>query len=201
MRPIFIYLFILFSLAAAQNSSKANVPIPVYTYFIINKIPHDYQAFTQGLVFDGGFLYESTGRHKQSSLRRVDPSNGAIVTLHSLADEYFGEGITIFEDRIYQLTWQSYTGFVYDKSTFLVMEEFFYNTEGWGITHDSTWLLVSDGSATISFLDPHTFEVKHKIEVTANGTPVTMLNELEFVNGEIFANILSSNRIARIDPT
>jgi len=201
MRSVVLSLSIFLTLLIAGASIAASTPIPVYTYFIVNKIPHDYQAYTQGLVYDGNFLYESTGRYKESSLRRVDPSTGAVITLHSLADEFFGEGITIFEDRIFQLTWQSYTGFVYDKSTFLVMEEFFYNTEGWGITHDNTWLLVSDGSATISFLDPHTFEIKRKIEVTADGKPVTLLNELEFVNGEIFANILSSNRIARIDPT
>ena len=118
-----ILVFLLpFSTMADQNEKN---DIPVYTYLIVNKIPHDYQAYTQGLVFDSGFLYEGTGRKGQSSLREVDPSNGAVINLHSLADELFGEGITIYNNKIYQLTWQAYTGFVYDKDTFLLMEEFF----------------------------------------------------------------------------
>jgi glutamine cyclotransferase len=185
----------------AQNQksvSKSN--IPVYTYFIVNKVPHDPMAFTQGLAFDGGYLYEGTGRRGQSSLRRVNPDDGAVITLHSLAEEYFGEGITVFNDRIYQLTWQSYTGFVYDKDTFLLMEEFFYNTEGWGITHNGTNLIISDGTSNLYFLDPTTFEVLRQIAVTDDKGAVTSLNELEYIKGEIYANILNSNHIARINP-
>ena len=174
--------------------------IPEYTYLIINRIPHDHQAYTQGLVFDNGYLYESTGRHGYSSLRKVDPDNGAVLTLHSLPEEFFGEGITIFRNRIYQLTWQEYTGFVYDRETFLVMEEFFYNTEGWGITHDQTYLIISDGSSHLYFLNPDTYDVQKQIEVKDINSPVNNLNELEYINGEIFANVLYSNRIARIDP-
>ena len=174
--------------------------IPVYTYFIVNKVPHDFNAYTQGLVFSDGFLYESTGRRGQSSLRKVNPDDGAVITLYSLAEEFFGEGITIFEEKIYQLTWQSYTGFIYDKSTFLLMEEFFYNTEGWGITHNGKELIVSDGTSTLYFLDPVTFEILRQITVTDDKGPVQNLNELEYVNGEIFANVLYSYRIARIDP-
>jgi len=187
---------VLISTAAQPGQNK----IPIYTYFIVSKIPHDYQAYTQGLVFDSGYLYEGTGRRGHSSLRKVDPSNGAVINLHPLADELFGEGITIYDNKIYQLTWQAYTGFVYDKDTFLLMEEFFYNTEGWGITHNNKNLIVSDGSANLFFLDPITFEVTNQIEVTGAQGPVDKLNELEYINGEIFANVLYSNKIARINP-
>jgi glutamine cyclotransferase len=190
----------LFTLAAQDNSREQAPAIPVYTYFIINTIPHDYNAYTQGLTFDGGYLYEGTGRRGQSSLRRVSPEDGSIITLHPLDEEFFGEGITIFDNKIYQLTWQSFTGFVYDKDTFLLMEEFFYNTEGWGITHNGEHLIVSDGTAKLYFLDPVTFEIIKELMVTDGLGPVPNLNELEYVNGEIFSNILYSNRIARINP-
>jgi glutamine cyclotransferase len=197
-----ICFLVLTNFLFAQNSAEdTKSTIPVYTYFIVNKIPHDFNAYTQGLVFNDGYLYESTGRRGHSSLRKVDPDNGAVITLHPLAEEFFGEGITIFGEKIYQLTWQSYTGFIYDKSTLLVMEEFFYNTEGWGITHNGEHLIVSDGTPTLYFLDPVTFEVLSKLNVTDDKGPVTNLNELEYVNGQIFANVLYSYRIARIDPT
>jgi len=193
--------FILASTVFAQgNLNDQKKTIPVYTYFIVNKVPHDFNAYTQGLVYNDGFLYESTGRRGQSSLRKVNPDDGAVLTFHSLADEFFGEGLTIFNERIYQLTWQSYTGFIYDKSTFLVMEEFFYDMEGWGITHNGKELIVSDGSSTLFFLDPVTFENLREINVTDDNRSIQSLNELEYVNGEIFANILYSNRIVRIDP-
>jgi glutamine cyclotransferase len=187
-------------LFAQDTSSEIKTSIPVYTYFIVNKVPHDFNAYTQGLVYNDGFLYESTGRKGQSSLRKVNPDDGAVVNMHSLSEEFFGEGITILDEKIYQLTWQSYTGFIYDKSTFLVMEEFFYNTEGWGITHNGKELIVSDGTSTLFFLDPVTLEILREIIVTDNSGPVQNLNELEYVNGEIFANVLYSYRIARIDP-
>jgi len=188
------------NLYARDPQSARSKTIPEYTYLIVKRIPHDYQAYTQGLVFDHNYLYEGTGRHGQSSLRRVDPDNGAILAIHKLPAEFFGEGITIFNDKIYQLTWQEFTGFVYDRETFLVMEEFFYNTEGWGITHDGTYLIISDGTDLLYFLDPQTYEVVKTIEVRDNKEAVKNLNELEFINGEIFANILYSDRIARIEP-
>jgi glutamine cyclotransferase len=204
LRPMTICLIItVLSISGFTQDivKETKSTIPVYTYFIANKIPHDFNAYTQGLVFNDGYLYESTGRRGQSSLRKVDPENGAVITLHPLADEFFGEGITILDDKIYQLTWQSYTGFIYDKSTFLVMEEFFYNTEGWGITHNGRDLIISDGTSTLYFLDPITLEVLSQINVTDDKGPVQNLNELEYINGEIFANVLYSYRIARIDPT
>ena len=200
--PIMIVLFLILasSLYGQNQLGEKKNTIPVYTYFVVNKLPHDFNAYTQGLVFSEGFLYESTGRRGQSSLRKVNPEDGAIISFHSLADEFFGEGITIFHEKIYQLTWQSYTGFIYDKSTLLVMEEFFYNTEGWGITHNNKELIVSDGTSTLTFLDPGTLEIIREVNVTDNNGLVENLNELEYVNGEIFANILYSYRIARIDP-
>jgi len=199
IRIVLVLIWVSNVFSQINPSDQINT-IPVYTYFIVNKVPHDFNAYTQGLVFNDGFLYESTGRRGQSSLRKVDPGDGAVLTFHSLADEYFGEGITIFNEKIYQLTWQSYTGFIYDKSTFLLMEEFFYNMEGWGITHDGKELIVSDGTSTLYFLDPVTLENLREINVTDANGPIQSLNELEYVNGEIFANILSSYRIARIDP-
>ena len=197
-----LLLLVLINTTYAQNLiTDTKNKIPVYTYFIVNKVPHDFNAYTQGLVYNDGFLYESTGRRGQSSLRKVNPDDGAVITFHSLADEFFGEGITILDEKIYQLTWQSFTGFIYDKSTFLVMEEFFYNTEGWGITHNGKELIVSDGTSTLYFLDPVTFEILREIKVVDDKGLVESLNELEYVNGEIFANILYSYKIARIDPT
>jgi len=195
-------LFVIWtsSILAQNNSGRKINTLPIYTYIIVNKVPHDFNAYTQGLVYSEGFLYESTGRRGQSSLRKVNPEDGAIIAFHSLADEFFGEGITILDDKIYQLTWQSYTGFVYDKSTFLLMQEFFYNTEGWGITHNGKELIVSDGTSTLFFYDPVTFEILREVNVTDDKGPVENLNELEYVNGEIFANILYSYNIARIDP-
>ena len=192
-------LFLSPVLLAGNLSEKNESRTPVYTFLIVNKIPHDFQAYTQGLVFDNGYLYEGTGKRGHSSLRRVDPENGAILTMHQLADEFFGEGITIFDNKIYQLTWQAYTGFVYDKDTFLFMEEFFYNTEGWGITHNNQQLIISDGTNNLYFLDPSTFEVLKQIQVSDENGPVNNLNELEFIDGEVYANILGSYKIARIN--
>ena len=203
MRMLVLIFYLMFShfFLNAQDRIAAKIEgVPVYTYFIVNQIPHDFNAYTQGLAFDDGYLYESTGRRGQSSLRKVNPDDGAVISLHSLADEYFGEGITIYNNKIYQLTWQAYTGFVYDKVTFLLMEEFFYNTEGWGITHDGTHLIVSDGTSILYFLDPVTFEVVRQINVTDDQGPVPNLNELEYIKGEIYANILYDNRIAMIQP-
>ena len=188
------------SVSGTTPSTKEKQQVPEYTYLIVKRIPHDHQAYTQGLVFNNGYLYEGTGRRGYSSLRKVDPDNGAVIAIHVLPDEFFGEGITIFKDRIYQLTWQEYTGFVYDRETFLLMEEFYYHTEGWGITHDQSNLIISDGTANLYFLDPATFQVKKQIEVLENNEPVENLNELEYIKGEIFANVLYSNRIARINP-
>ncbi|MBE0431138.1 MAG: glutaminyl-peptide cyclotransferase [Dehalococcoidia bacterium] len=173
---------------------------PVYTYDIVNVYPHDRDAFTQGLVFEDGVLYEGTGLYRHSTLRRVDLETGNILQVRELPAEYFGEGITIYEDRIIQLTWLSNIGFVYDKDTFELLREFSYPTEGWGITHDGERLIMSDGTSTIYFLDPQSFEQTGQLEVFDGDGPVTRLNELEYIKGEIYANVWQTDRIARISP-
>jgi len=174
--------------------------IPVYTYNITSIYPHDRDAFTQGLVFEGGFLYEGTGLLGQSTLRRVEFETGEILQVHELPVQFFGEGITIYGDKIIQLTWRSNIGFVYDKNSFELLQEFNYSTEGWGITHDGTRLIMSDGTSTLHFLDPQTLEEIGQLEVFDNRGPVTRLNELEYIQGEIYANVWQTDRIAIIAP-
>jgi glutaminyl-peptide cyclotransferase len=175
--------------------------IPTYRYKIVNTFPHDPQAFTQGLEFHDGYLYEGTGQYGKSSLRRVELRTGRIVQIHRLPNEYFGEGITILGDKIYQLTWQNGVCFVYDKRTFRQITQFRYYGEGWGLTNDGKHLIMSDGSETITFRDPETFAEVRRITVRAQGKPVKNLNELEYIEGEIWANIWYSDIIARIDPS
>jgi len=171
-----------------------------FTYKVINAYPHDRNAFTQGLVFESGVLYEGTGLRGHSTLRRVELASGDVLQIRKLPDRFWGEGITIFGERIIQLTWQSGVGFVYDKNSFELLEEFHYPTEGWGITHDGERLIMSDGTSTLCFLDPETLEEIGRIEVCDQNGPVTTLNELEYVQGEIYANVWQTDRIARIAP-
>ena len=174
--------------------------IPVYSYSIVNSYTHDRTAFTQGLVFEDGVLYEGTGLLGHSSLRRVELETGAILQIRELPDQFFGEGVTIYGNEIIQLTWQSNVGFVYDKNSFELLQQFNYPTEGWGITHDGEHLIMSDGTSTLHFLDPQTFEETSQLTVFDNNGPVTRLNELEYVQGEIYANVWQTDRIARIAP-
>jgi glutamine cyclotransferase len=194
-----VLVFCCLSLQACLTPGNPDV-IPVYSYNIVNTYPHDPDAFTQGLVFDDGVLYEGTGLYGQSSLRRVELETGDILQIRELSDQFFGEGIAIRGDRIIQLTWQSNIGFVYDKNSFELLQEFDYSTEGWGITYDGTRLIMSDGTSTLHFLDPQTFEETGQVEVFDNNGPVTRLNELEYVEGEIYANVWQTDRIARIAP-
>lgn len=173
---------------------------PVYTFRILNSYTHDRDAFTQGLVFENGTLYEGTGLYGKSSLRRVDLETGDVLQVHPLPAEYFGEGITIFEDAIIQLTWQSKKGFIYDKNSFEVLRDFKYETEGWGITSDGKHLIMSDGTSTLYILDPETLKNVGYIQVHDNGRPVNNLNELEYINGQIYANVWHTDSIAMIDP-
>jgi len=189
------------------DSKNSNIPnnstnetFKNFTYEILNTYPHDKNAFTQGLVFDDGVLYEGTGLRGQSSLRRVELDTGNILQIHNLSSQFFGEGITIFGNRIIQLTWQSKIGFVYDKDTFELIQEFNYSTEGWGITHDGDRLIMSDGTETVYFLHPETFEVVDEIKVYYNGEPVKLLNELEYIDGEIYANVWQTDQIVKIAP-
>ena len=174
--------------------------MPTFTYKVVNTYPHDRAAFTQGLELDNGVLYENTGLNGQSTLRRVDLSSGKVLQSQALSSEYFGEGITVWKDQIIQLTWQSHLGFVYDKASFKLLKQFNYPTEGWGLTHDDAYLIMSDGTPVIHFLDPNTLQEVKKIEVRDARGPVVNLNELEYICGEIFANIWQTDRIARISP-
>jgi len=174
--------------------------IPVYTYNVVKTYPHDRNAFTQGLVFEDGVLYEGTGGFGNSTLRRVELETGDVLQIRELSAQFFGEGITIYKDKIIQLTWKSNIGFVYDKNSFELLQEFNYSTEGWGITNDGTRLIMSDGTSTLHFLNPQTFEEIGQLGVFDNDGPVTRLNELEYVQGEIYANVWQTNRIARIAP-
>ena len=184
----------------AANSIPSSSNITTYTYRIVATYPHDPSAFTEGLAFANGFLYEGTGLYGQSSLRQVALENGSVLKINQLADEYFGEGVTIIGARIIQLTWRSHIGFVYDLDNFTLLGNFSYSTEGWGLTNDGSRLIMSDGTATFRFLDPVTFATLGQIEVHDDHGPVTQLNELEYIHGEIFANIWQTNRIAQISP-
>lgn len=160
--------------------------IPIYSYNIINTYPHDVSAYTEGLVFESGFLYESTGRFNESTLRKVDLQTGEILKLQKLNENYFGEGITLYNNKIYQLTWKSNVGLIYDKDSFTLINKFYYNTEGWGITHNDEYLIMSDGTDEIYFLNPKNFKKVYSIKVHDGFRPVTKLNELEFIKGEIY---------------
>jgi glutaminyl-peptide cyclotransferase len=183
---------------AAASASATTIPIVSAT--IVHTYPHDPHAFTQGLEFYEGKLYESTGRTGQSSLRECVLATGKVLRSVKLPAQEFGEGLTIFRGKIYQLTWLSKKGFIYDVRTFKKIGEFPYASEGWGLTHDDASLILSDGTNRLQFLDPATFAVTKTLEVYAGNEAVTNLNELEYIHGEIFANIWHSTRIARIDP-
>jgi glutamine cyclotransferase len=195
-------------LAAAQD--HGNVPGPAYPgscpeprvqgIRIVRVLPHDPEAFTQGLAWDGGFLYEGTGLHGRSTLRKVDPATGRVLRLHRLEGKYFGEGIAVAGGRIVQLTWRSGTGFIYEKASFREAGRFSYPGEGWGITFDGRRFIMSDGSPRLRCLDPRTFRRVATIQVRSGGRPLSRLNELEYVNGRILANIWGSDRIAVISP-
>lgn len=186
--------------ATAPAGSPTPQAIPVYSYRILHVYPHDPAAFTQGLVYEDGVLYEGTGLRGRSSLRRVALATGEVLQQRDLPDQLFGEGITIWGDAVIQLTWQSHVGFVYDKASFDLRRQFRYPTEGWGITHDGTRLIMSDGTATLHFWDPATLAEIGQVKVYDDAGPVTRLNELEYVRGEIYANIWQTDRVARIDP-
>ncbi len=173
--------------------------IPVLTVEVLKKYPHDPHAFTQGLEYFEGFLYESTGETGQSSVRKVDLESGRVLQKKDLSSEYFGEGLTIFRGKIYQLTWLSKTGFVYDLRSFKKLQEFQYDGEGWGLAHDDSNLILSDGTNRLRFIDPGSFKVVSTLEVYAGKEAVTNLNELECIGKDIYANVWHSNRIARID--
>jgi glutaminyl-peptide cyclotransferase len=173
---------------------------PEYSFKLVHVFPHDPAAFTQGLAYRDGFLYEGTGMNGRSSLRKVRLDTGEVVQRVDLASEYFGEGVTLLKDQVVQLTWRSQTGFVYNLSDFRLLRQFSYSGEGWGLATNERELFMSDGTAEIRVLDPATFAEKRRFTVRDGDTPIDQLNELEFVEGEIFANVWQTDRIARISP-
>lgn len=173
---------------------------PVARYQVVHVYPHDPQAFTQGLNFVDGVLYEGTGLNGKSSVRKVKLENGQVLQIQKVGDEYFGEGIAVFRDRIFELTWRSEIGFIYDRSSLARIGSFTYRGEGWGLTTDGTRLIMSDGSSSLRFLDPATQKETGRIQVRDGSVAVEELNELEFVKGEVLANVWQTDRIARIDP-
>jgi glutamine cyclotransferase len=172
----------------------------LYTYSIIKTYPHDTNAFTEGLVFNNGVLYESTGLLGVSSVRRVDLESGEVLQEYLLPDQYFGEGLTVDNDSLVQLTWLNKVGFVYDKDTFSLLGNFSYSSEGWGLTNNGTALIMSDGTSKITFLDPNTFQKVGEINVHDGNTTISNINELEYIKGDIYANIWMTQKIAIINP-
>lgn len=173
---------------------------PEYTFKVVHVFPHDPNAYTQGLVYHNGFLYEGTGLKGRSSLRKVKLETGEVLQKIDVPQQFFGEGIAIFKNQILQLTWTAHTGFIYDLSDFHKLGQFTYPTEGWGLTSYDTELFMSDGTSVIHVIDANTFREKRQFTVLDGSTPVTKLNELEFVGDQIFANVWQSDRIARISP-
>lgn len=195
------------NVAAPAAQQKGSTPathnrnaLAYYTYEIVNTYPHDATAFTQGLEFHDGFLYESTGRNGASSLRKVELTTGKVLQQRDVPIQYFAEGLTILKDRVYQLTWQAEKGFVYDLQTFKLLKEFPYRGEGWGLTHDEQFLIMSNGTNQIRFLDPKNYAVKRTISVVDRGMPLSELNEIELIKGVIYANVWQTDQIVQVDP-
>ena len=178
----------------------SQLSLPVYGYRVVRTYPHDPKAFTQGLQFVDGFLYEGTGLNGSSSIRKVKLETGEVVQQRDVARAYFGEGITVWKTDVIQLTWQSQVAFVYDKATFAPRGTFKYKGEGWGLTHDGTNLIMSDGTNQLRVLNPATFAERRRINVTAAGAPLRDLNELEYMKGEILANVWTTDSVARVAP-
>ncbi|HZI18903.1 MAG TPA: glutaminyl-peptide cyclotransferase [Pyrinomonadaceae bacterium] len=188
--------------AATNGGPTAGPPArpPIYGYEVVNVFPHDPGSFTQGLIFHGGALIESAGQYGVSSLRRVELGTGKVLKKVAVPPQYFAEGLTLMGGRLYQLTWEHGKGFVYDVETFEKTGEFHYDGEGWGLTTDGQSLILSDGTSRLRFISPDDFRVTRAVNVADGGRPVRELNELEYVRGEVWANVWHDERIARIDP-
>ncbi len=198
-RRAFLLALLVYAVAAT-SAAQAPAAGPA-AYQIVHVYPHDSQAFTQGLIFVDGHLYESTGLNGRSSLRMEDLSTGRVLQHYDLPAQYFGEGVTEWGSTLVQLTWTSHTGFVYDRFSFTLLRTFHYAGEGWGLTHDDKQLIMSDGTPYIRFLNPKSFRETRRIRVIDEaGHPVQNLNELEYIHGEIYANVWETDRIARISP-
>jgi glutaminyl-peptide cyclotransferase len=196
---VFVCAFIA-SVLVPQAVTKSPTSTHIDGYQIVHVYPHDPKAFTQGLIYRDGHLYESTGLNGKSSLRMVDLVTGQVLQKHDLSGEYFGEGLTDWGSALIQLTWTTHKAFVYDLFSFSTLKTFDYKTEGWGLTHDDAQLIMSDGTAYLQFLDPKSFRMIRRLQVVDDAGPVQNLNELEYIHGEIYANIWQTDRIARISP-
>jgi glutaminyl-peptide cyclotransferase len=200
---LFILVFLFAStivLTMLSNSSKPPEPAPTYSYTVIKTYPHDQNAFTEGLFYADGYLYESTGLYGSSTLRKVELETGKVLQETVLSDLFFGEGCTIIDKSVIQLTWQSHVGFVYDKETFQVQGNFTYATEGWGITFNGTCLIMSDGTDNLYYLNPETYQPIGQVQVHDANSSITNINELEYINGDVYANIWQTQKIAIINP-
>ena len=184
---------------ACAVASTAQAAIPVYGFVVKNTYPHDPQAFTQGLFYRDGFLYESTGLNGRSSIRKVELKSGKVVQKQDLPSDVFGEGATAVGDHLIGLTWTSQVGYVFDLKSFKLKQRFEYVGEGWGLANDAKHLYMSDGSSFIRILDAKTMKELRRIQVTADGLPLEQLNELEMVEGELYSNVWGTDVIARID--
>ncbi len=187
-------------LAVCGGQARPSTVAPVSAFTVVHTYPHDPNAFTQGLEYFDGRLYESTGLNGRSSIREVEIETGRVIRRRPLSPSFFGEGLTLWKSELVQLTWQSGLAFVYDRATFEPVRTFTYTGEGWGLTHDRDSLIMSDGTDALRFLDPATFRERRRVTVTDGGAPVRELNELEYVKGEIYANVWQTSRIVRIDP-
>jgi glutamine cyclotransferase len=199
MRVVACLFLVTVALLSARPVAQGGSQ-PIYGYRIVNVYPHDVQAYTQGLVFIEGYFFESTGLLGRSTLRKVEPATGRVVQQRPIDAKYFAEGLTEWKGQLVQLTWKGGLGFVYDRTTFAPIRTFDYTGEGWGLTHDGTSLILSDGSSSLRILSPVSFQETKKLAVRDRGAPVSNLNELEVVRGEIYANVWHTNRIARISP-
>lgn len=203
---VFIWFFLIVIKANAQpydsllSYFSQKEQIPRYQVQVIAVYPHDPQAFTEGLIYDNGFLYESTGLYGESSLRKVDLNTGEVIHLVKVEDQYFGEGLTLVDSTLIQLTWESKAAFLYDKNTLELEKAVCYPYEGWGITYDGNHLIVSDGSNLLRFLDPRNFCLIRELPVSSEEKPIEQLNELEYVDGKIYANVWHTDIIIIIDP-
>ncbi len=185
------------TLAFGANASAA---APEYGYRVVHAYPHDPNAFTEGLFYLDGFLYESTGEEGHSAVRKEELETGKVLLSRAIPPTLFGEGIVAWKDRLYELTWQSQVGFIYDRATLTPFARFSYPGEGWALTRDDKRIIMSDGTPELRFLDPDSLKEIGRIKVTDEGRPVSDINELEYVKGEVYANIWKTNRIARINP-
>jgi glutaminyl-peptide cyclotransferase len=201
--PLLPFLPILPVVLLAQTATipPSTSRVPVYHYTVLHSYPHDSDAFTEGLEYHDGFLYESTGLNGRSSIRKVKIETGEILQQKNVSKDYFGEGITFWKGDLFELTWISEIAFVYDAKTFALKKNFNYKGEGWALTHNADGLIMDDGTADIRFLDPVTFKERRRITVSDGGVPIKYLNELEWIKGEIFANVYTTDYIARIDPS